>query len=117
MKVKYDILYKLKPKVKGVEINYPVLNNEVELNNIEGTIVGFKCPEYVKDINVTEYHLHFISKDKHSGGHVLDLEIENGNVEVDYINQFSVFLPESKSFYDASLKHHEARELHRVEGH
>ena len=41
MKVKYDILYKLKPKVKGVEINYPVLNNEVELNNIEDVIKFF----------------------------------------------------------------------------
>ncbi len=40
--------------------NQPVF----EYNNIEGYIVGFRCPEFVEGLNVPGYHFHFVSKDK-----------------------------------------------------
>lgn len=38
-----------------------------------GSIVGFRFPEYFGGINVTGYHLHFISADRSAGGHLLDI--------------------------------------------
>ncbi|MGE4286838.1 MAG: acetolactate decarboxylase [Phycisphaerae bacterium] len=38
-----------------------------------GSIVGFRFPEYFGGINVTGYHLHFISDDRSFGGHLLDI--------------------------------------------
>ena len=35
-------------------------------------MVGFYCPEYIGQINVAGYHLHFVSDDKKSAGHVME---------------------------------------------
>jgi acetolactate decarboxylase len=51
--------------------------------NISGTIVGIYSPAYSKGVQAPGYHLHFISDDRQSGGHVLDLEAENVDVELD----------------------------------
>lgn len=57
---------------------YPPLVNVVqhqpifEMTEVSGSIVGFRCPPYVKGINVPGYHLHFISDDLKSGGHIID---------------------------------------------
>ena len=54
-------------------------------NNITGTIVGFWCPPYASDVNLNDYHFHFISEDKNSGGHVLDCQLNGAIIEIDYI--------------------------------
>ena len=69
---------------------YPPLKDAVkeqsifEFRNIDGTAVGFWVPTYMKDISVQGYHLHFISKDKKSGGHLLDFNITNPTVYIDF---------------------------------
>jgi acetolactate decarboxylase len=42
-----------------------------ELAAVEGTMLGFRFPDYVEGIEVSGYHLHFISEDRARGGHVL----------------------------------------------
>ncbi len=73
------------------------------LSKVEGTIVGFRCPSYVKGINVPGYHLHFITADRKAGGHVLDFKIEKAILEVDDTNEFDLILPSDKAFYGADL--------------
>ena len=55
-------------------------------NNITGTMVGFWCPQYAGDVNLNDYHFHFISGDKNSGGHVLDCQMKFAIIEIDYIS-------------------------------
>ena len=43
-----------------------------ELEDVAGTMLGFRFPAYVEGIEVAGYHLHFISDDRTRGGHVLD---------------------------------------------
>jgi alpha-acetolactate decarboxylase len=45
---------------------------EFEFHNVSGTLVGFWTPEYAKTFNVPGYHLHFLSADHQSGGHLLE---------------------------------------------
>ena len=73
------------------------------LSNVEGTIVGFRCPPYVKGVNVPGYHLHFITADRKAGGHVLDFKIGKALLEVDDTSEFNLVLPSDKAFYDADL--------------
>ena len=68
------------------------------LNDVYGTVVGFRLPPFLKGINVTGYHLHFLSDDEKHGGHILDFTIASGIVDIDQINQFFLILP------DANLK-------------
>jgi acetolactate decarboxylase len=42
-----------------------------ELADVEGTMLGFRFPDYAEGIEVSGYHLHFISEDRGRGGHVL----------------------------------------------
>lgn len=42
-----------------------------ELTDVGGTMLGFRFPAYVEGIEVSGYHLHFISDDRNRGGHVL----------------------------------------------
>jgi acetolactate decarboxylase len=71
-----------------------------EFENIEGTIIGLRCPPYVKGINSPGYHLHFISKDGKSGGHVLDFVVANASMKIDVTPGFRLIIPASQDFYN-----------------
>jgi acetolactate decarboxylase len=65
-----------------------------ELKDVSGTIVGFRCPPYVRGINDPGYHLHFLSDDKTQGGHVLECVMEQGTCAVDICGKHLVILPD-----------------------
>jgi len=66
-----------------------------EFHNVEGTMVGFRCPSYMEGINNPGYHMHFITKDRKTGGHLLECRMENVKIEIDYTPEFHMALPES----------------------
>jgi acetolactate decarboxylase len=64
-----------------------------ELRDVEGTMVGFRFPDYAKGINVPGYHLHFVTEDRGRGGHVLGCEPRGVEVQVDDSVDVHVELP------------------------
>lgn len=89
---------------------------EFELKDVSGEIVGFRCPAYVKGVNVPGYHLHFISDDRGSGGHVLGFTLAEGTCEVDVLHRFCMVLPaEDEAFSRADLSKDRSRELNAAE--
>lgn len=87
-----------------------------EFNNVEGTIAGFRCPAYVSGINVTGYHLHFLTKSKDTGGHVLDFKVGEAVASLDYTSEFLMILPGKDSdFYRINLAQDKQEELEKVE--
>jgi len=76
---------------------------EFHLESIEGTLVGFYTPEYAHTIGVPGYHLHFISRDRTQGGHVLGVTADSLDVSLDFGNELKLILPESSSFLNADL--------------
>ena len=91
-------------------------NPVFEMKNVSGTIVGFRCPAYVKGINVPGYHMHFLSNDFKQGGHVLDFITIEGIIDIDICNKFFLILPEEKSEFDhINLQVDRAGELEKVE--
>jgi len=83
---------------------------------VQGTIVGFRCPPYVKGVNVAGYHLHFISSDRNRGGHILSFEISEGKCELEVLNHFFLRLPEDvKDFAGTDLSKDRSKELKEVE--
>lgn len=79
---------------------YPTLAEVIEnqtiftLNNATGTAVGFRLPCYMDEINVSGYHLHFITDDETSGGHVLECIVRNATIEIDHTCEYNLELPE-----------------------
>jgi len=64
-----------------------------EIKNVSGTIVGARCPPYVRGINDPGYHLHFISDDRTQGGHMLDCVMARGSCSIDICSNHHVILP------------------------
>lgn len=79
------------------------------LNNVKGSIVGFWFPSYWAGIAVPGYHLHFITQDRTTGGHVLEIDLSKGKVSIEPLNQVEVYLPHINSFARANLSE---KELH-----
>ena len=64
-----------------------------DLDAVEGTMVGFRFPDYAKGINVPGYHLHFVTADRARGGHVLECRPRGVSVLVDDSVDLHVELP------------------------
>jgi acetolactate decarboxylase len=100
------------PPLAAVTENQP----EFEFREIAGTVIGFRCPPFVTGINVPGYHLHFLSRDKQKGGHVLAFILKEGKLRIDTTPDFFLMLPEEgEAYLSADLARDRAEELHRVE--
>jgi acetolactate decarboxylase len=54
-----------------------------EFGEVEGTLVGFRFPDYAQGLNVPGYHLHFVDADRRRGGHVLECTAVDVEIAVD----------------------------------
>lgn len=99
------------PPLVEVVKNQPIF----EFHNAEGTIAGFRCPDYVKGVNVPGYHLHFITDDKKAGGRLLECQMQNVRVGIDYTSEFFMTLPGHSEFYKVDLTKEKEKELKKVE--
>jgi len=86
-----------------------------EFKNVRGTIVGFRFPDYAAGINMPGYHLHFISSDRKSGGHLLDCAMKNASIELDYSHDIYLIVPESGLFYKMKPQKDGKKELEQIE--
>ena len=68
---------------------------QFEMKDVSGTIVGFRCPPYVRGINDPGYHLHFLSDDKTQGGHIRTFVMDRGTCAIDICSNHFVILPEN----------------------
>jgi acetolactate decarboxylase len=74
-----------------------------ELIDVEGTMLGFRFPDYAEGIEVSGYHLHFISADRLRGGHVLGSRSTGLRVRLDPSSELHVELPPSVDLADPDL--------------
>lgn len=74
-----------------------------ELSAVEGVIVGFIIPSYMKGVHPAGYHLHFLSADRKLGGHLLDCKINRGVVSIDDMYQYQIVLPKDNQFLRLDL--------------
>jgi len=96
--IKCGGLHKQEPPFKhGLDVLIPK-RPVFERENVSGTMVGFFCPEFIGDINVAGYHLHFISDDKTFGGHLMEFESDDLKVEMDEINEYQFVLPKTEAY-------------------
>ncbi|MGG5331126.1 acetolactate decarboxylase [Enterococcus sp. AZ163] len=91
-----------KPYPKFVEAarNQPEFSEE----KVEGTIVGLFTPELFQGAAQAGFHLHFISKDRTFGGHVMDYILKEGTAEWMEIEEFRQHFPiHNKEFLEHKI--------------
>lgn len=76
---------------------------EFEFQDVRGTLVGFRLPEFINGINVPKYHLHFMTEDRKGGGHLLECKTYKVKIGIDFTGELFVSLPQTKDFFDAGL--------------
>ncbi len=74
-----------------------------ELEDVAGTMLGFRFPAYAEGIEVGGYHLHFISEDRARGGHVLDSRPNGLRARIDLSDDLHVELPPRVDLGDPDL--------------
>ncbi len=80
-----------------------------------GTLVGFWAPLYARAVNVPGYHFHFISEDRHVGGHLLDMDADRLESKLHIETELHIAIPETEEFLTADLSGDHQRALHQAE--
>lgn len=72
-------------------------------NHVSGDIVGFRTPVFQQGIGIAGDHAHFIDQSRTQGGHVLDLALTQGTIEVCIGTDLHLELPRTVAFERADL--------------
>ena len=80
-----------------------------------GTVVAVYFPEYMNELNMHGWHLHFLSDDKTVGGHVLGLNDFKGSGQIDEIHEFNMILPTDDSFKNMNFTEDMSNKISSVE--
>jgi len=99
------------PPLVEVTANQPTF----EFTDVNGTIVGFYCPDYVEGLNVPGYHLHFITEDRTGGGHVLEFIVRDALLSIDHTSELHIILPNTDEFNRLDLTESKKEELEEAE--
>ena len=83
--------------------------------NQTGTIVAVYFPEYMNEMNMPGWHLHFLSDDKQKGGHVLGFNNLKGSGQIDEIHEFNMILPSDESFAKMNFTEDMSSKINSVE--
>ncbi|WP_394835424.1 acetolactate decarboxylase [Pendulispora rubella] len=83
--------------------------------NVEGTMVGFRLPQHVNGVNLPGYHFHFLDRARTAGGHVLEYEIDQADVEMQLLHGYTVELPEGAAFYEVDLARDRRNDIRAIE--
>jgi acetolactate decarboxylase len=83
-----------------------------ELEDVSGSLVGFRFPDYAEGLEVTGHHLHFVTDDRTRGGHVLECHPRAGVLHLDPSSDLHVELPPGIELDGA---HVDAAALERIE--
>ncbi|NYT08111.1 MAG: acetolactate decarboxylase, partial [Methanomicrobiales archaeon] len=101
---------------------YPTLSEAAASQSVytytdtTGSVVGFFIPVFFEGLNVVGYHLHFISDDRQTGGHILEFTVPGDTpVVYDITPEFYLVLPTSGAFTEVDLSQDLSAELAAVE--
>ncbi|MEE3449813.1 MAG: acetolactate decarboxylase [Acutalibacteraceae bacterium] len=84
-------------------------------DRLSGTLVCVYYPDFMDGINVSGWHIHFISDDRQKGGHVFELKMTSGHAQLDKISTIEIKLPTDPVFDTYSLKEASDDDIKKVE--
>jgi acetolactate decarboxylase len=63
------------------------------LDDIDGTLIGFRFPAAATSVNVPGWHFHFLTADRSRGGHVLSLTTGAGKALLEEFSDLRIHFP------------------------
>ena len=102
-------------KIKGDFSNAAVSQKVFNHTDQTGTLVAVYFPEYMNELNMHGWHLHFLSDDKTKGGHVLGFNGLKGSAQIDEIHEFNMILPTDDTFKTMNFTEDMSNKISSVE--
>ena len=100
-----------RPLVDVLETEQTFFNHE----DVEGSVVGLYCPPYMSYLNAVGWHMHFISKDRTKGGHLLGINVSHATLRLCDIDALDLRLPQNESFHLFDLSVDQTKNIEKVE--
>jgi acetolactate decarboxylase len=91
------------------------LQTTFRFQNLQGDLIGFWFPEYMRAINVPGFHFHFLDASRRVGGHVFDVRLDCGVLEIMPIFDFGMHLLHTPLFEHVNLNTSDAGATEKVE--
>jgi acetolactate decarboxylase len=76
---------------------------EFTFEEVEGTVVGFRFPDYAEGIELPGFHLHFVDAARERGGHVLSCRPRRLHVQIDHASDLRMELPPGVALPDPAV--------------
>ena len=89
----------------------PIFNFE----NTRGTLVGFFTPAFLPSLSVPGIHLHYLSDDRASGGHLLECRPRKVRVEIQFLYTLELSLPASLDYLTWDFQRDIGKDLDKAE--
>ncbi len=86
-----------------------------EFNDISGVMVGFYTPSFMASLSVPGVHLHFLTEDKTSGGHLLECRPRKVKVELQYLYTLELSLPSNLDYLTWDFQRDIGKDLDKAE--
>jgi acetolactate decarboxylase len=86
-----------------------------EFKDIKGQMVGFYTPSYMSSVSVPGMHLHFLTDDHTSGGHLLECRLRKVKVELQYLYTLELSLPSNLDYLTWDFQRDIGRDLNKAE--
>ena len=86
-----------------------------EYTDTEGTLVGFYTPPFMGSLSVPGMHLHFLSADRKTGGHLLECCPNGITVGVQFLTTLELGLPMSFDYLTCDFLRDTEKDLERAE--
>ena len=90
--------------VRGAKPPYPTFEELAskqayfDLENIEGEGVGFFFPPFLAKANTPGYHIHFITSDFKTGGHILKCSIKKATIKLMPLYSWTLDFPRTEDY-------------------
>lgn len=88
---------------------------EFEFQNVGGSLVGVYFPKYMNGLNMSGWHIHFISDDRTMGGHVFDCVLNDGIFKIGKLKSFELMIPDTEYFHSLKLEEVTTMDIEEVE--
>ncbi len=74
-----------------------------DFQSIEGTLVGFYTPTFIRSLSMPGYHLHFLSADRMHGGHMFQCRPQKVRISIQFVPELKLNLPITLDYLTTDL--------------
>jgi len=86
-----------------------------EFKDVRGMMAGFYTPSFMASLSVPGVHLHFLTEDKTSGGHLLECRPRSVKLELQYLYTLELSLPANLDFLTWDFQRDIGKDLDKAE--